>query len=391
MIGSLRSARAAPITITALLLIVRLIPLPGGTARGYLRSARTPEMNLIDREASAGGYYEGIIGGLGSVHTSPSDIDAPLHTRPAECIRFHDIKALRTLRHDPLQFDLKPNIDRVVFGSHFTTNAHGMRDRPYAVEKPEGTIRIALLGSSIDMGWGVSTDETYENCLEDWLNAHAVRRGLSRRFEVLNFAIAAYAPLQRLESFGRKAARFEPDVVLYSATMLDTRLLEIYLCNMLERQAPVRRDIVLETLNSAGVSLSQPLDGRGDLLNKEAIKAALKPRLWDLNDATIGALATECRSRGIEVAVLIVPRVGVGDGPEHRASAVARHTAIAGRHAVPVLDLSPTFDDLDGAGLQIGVGDDHPNAKGHKMLFRTLARALVKEVGLYRRLFGVDP
>ena len=55
---------------------------------------------------------------------------------------------------------------------------------------------------------------------------HAAKRGLSRRFEVLNFAVAAYSPLQRFEAYRRKARKFRPDLVLYSATMLDNRLAE---------------------------------------------------------------------------------------------------------------------------------------------------------------------
>ena len=76
-----------------------------------------------------------------------------------------------------------------------------MHSPEVAVEKPPGTFRIAVLGSSMDMGWGVTYQETYSHLLEDWLNAHAARRGLARRrFEVLNFAVAAYSPLQRLET-----------------------------------------------------------------------------------------------------------------------------------------------------------------------------------------------
>ena len=37
---------------------------------------------------------------------------------------------------------------------------------PTPVEKPEGIYRIALLGSSMDMGWGVAAEETYASRLE---------------------------------------------------------------------------------------------------------------------------------------------------------------------------------------------------------------------------------
>ena len=47
----------------------------------------------------------------------------------------------------------------------------GLRDREYTLEKPPGVFRIAVLGSSIDMGWGVGTEDTYVSLLEDWLNA----------------------------------------------------------------------------------------------------------------------------------------------------------------------------------------------------------------------------
>ena len=47
--------------------------------------------------------------------------------------------------------------------------------------------------------------------------SEAARRGLARRFEVINFAVAAYGPLQRLETFRRKAAPYNPDLVVYVA------------------------------------------------------------------------------------------------------------------------------------------------------------------------------
>ena len=50
------------------------------------------------------------------------------------------------------------------------------------------------------------TDATYEDWLEEWLNARAAKIGLDRRFEVINFAMAAYGPTQRLERFRTFAA-----------------------------------------------------------------------------------------------------------------------------------------------------------------------------------------
>ena len=158
--------------------------------------------------------------------------------RPAGWIGFQEADVIRYLDDDFLLFELKPEIRRTLFGQPFETNAYGMHDDPVAPEKPEGTFRIAVLGASMDMGWGVRYQDTYINRLEDWLNADAAGRGSAGRggYEVLNFAVAAYSPLQRLETLRRKVLAFQPDLVIYSATTLDVRLMEIHLCDMLRKR-----------------------------------------------------------------------------------------------------------------------------------------------------------
>src|SRR5262249_4333499 len=150
-----------------------------------------------------------------------SELSLRLLGKPAQWTRDNARDITRHLTGDFLQFELVPNQDKVFLDRPFRTNPQGQRDHPYTREKPPGTFRIAVLGSSMDMGWGVTNEETYVNLLETWLNEHAARRGLDRRFEVVNFAVAAYAPLQRLESYRRKAREYEPDMVIYSATLLD--------------------------------------------------------------------------------------------------------------------------------------------------------------------------
>ncbi len=98
-------------------------------------------------------------------------------------------------------------------------------------------------------------------------------------------------------------------------------------------------------------------------------------------------LASDCRAAGIPAIVVIIPRVGKADAPSERAEPVARLKAIAGHHALPVHDLSGTFDRLDPASLEIAAWDDHPNALGHRRLFLALARNLVKDEPTYRLLF----
>ena len=184
--------------------------------------ARSPGLRHGDREAHAIGYYEEIIGGANG-------------GRPDGWIGFREANVVRYLDDDFLQFELKPQVRRTLCGQPFVTNSFGMHDAEISLEKPEGTLRIAVLGASMDMGWGVRYQDTYANRFQDWLDAAGARPGSKRlrRFEVLNFAVAAYSPLQRLETLRRNGLAFCPDLVIYSATTLDVRLMEIHLLDML--------------------------------------------------------------------------------------------------------------------------------------------------------------
>ncbi|MBV8230327.1 MAG: SGNH/GDSL hydrolase family protein [Planctomycetaceae bacterium] len=378
---------------TLLVLAVGMAPIPAtwARARSALESARSPELNRADREATAGGYYEGLLGGVDTTEGTRFELMLRLLGKPTDWNRFRAANVSRHLPDDFLMFELQPNTHRSLFGQPFTTNAHGMRDRGYAVAKPAGTFRVAVLGSSMDMGWGVGADEMYVNLLEDWLNLHAERLGLGRRFEVLNFAVAAYSPMQRLEAYRRKARQFHPDLVIYSATMLDVRLLEIHLCDMLQARVDLRYDFVREAVAAAGITAADlALDSKERLLHKDDIKRKLRPFYWSIYDDTMGTLAADCRAAGVPLAFAIIPRVGLADAPNARANAVIRLRGIAEHHALPVLDLSHIFDHLDPGTLEIAAWDDHPNALGHRRLFLGLARALVKDRALYNALFHVD-
>jgi hypothetical protein len=384
---NLHQARFLPLLATAAVLALGLVPLPDGWAKSTRQDLQSLSLNRADRAAGGGGYYEGLING--GLNDRGGDLTMRLLGKPSQWISFHDVDAVQYSREDFLLFELKPNVNKVVFGQPFTTNEFGLRDRPYTKAKPEGTFRIALLGSSIDMGWGVGTEQTYENLLEDWLNAQAARMGSTRKFEILNFAVAAYSPLQRVEVFRRKAAEFQPDLVLFSATMLDTRLTQLHLLKVLECHVDVRHDFVRRILAEAGIKHDDlALDKHGELRLKDAVKDKLRPHLWELGDESMGMLAADCRSRGVPLACLMIPRAGQSDPPSERGPLVAQQAGIAARHAVPVVDIMDVFDHSDPNNVSIAPWDDHPNDQGHTLMFRALARALSNHETLYPLLFG---
>ncbi len=386
-----RQRPTGAVFVAAVLIVLAMVPLPSGTLRALRLSARSLGPNAADRQATEAGYYEGLIN-VGNDGTR-SELALRLLGKPPQWTKFSDIGATKYLPGDVLQFELAPNLRKTAFGEEFSTNRLGFRDHEYSQAKPPGVFRVVLLGASIDMGWGVAVDQTYENLLESWLNRHATRRGLSRRFEVINLAVAAYSPLHRLETYRRKAASLDPDLVLYSATLLDPRLLEIQICNIFQEHTSLGPyPFLLPALGRTRITQADLVPGAGgqSSLSKDAIKNKLRGELWPMTDAIVGTLASDCRSAGQPLWCLLIPRAGDSDTPGDRDEGVARHVGIANHHALPVIDLTDVFDDEEPAEVEIAPWDDHPNAHGHSLLFRALAKAITADPELYRTVFDAD-
>lgn len=358
-------------------------------ARRLLAAASSNAANRVDSDHNATGYYEGLVGGAEGPG-GRGELMLRLMGKPNGWLRFNDAGVVRHLERDFLQFELIPDIHSILFGQPFEINSHGMHGPEVTVEKPANTFRVALLGASMDMGWGVKASDTYAQQLQEWLNGHAEKRGFrsDRKFEVLNFAVAAYSPLQRLESFRRKAREFQPDLVIFAATMLDTRLTEIHLCDLLRTKSEIPYDFVRETLDRAGITdKERAVNSKGELVYKDKIKAKLEPYYWDLYDASVAAIADDCRKTGTPMLMIVIPRVGKDASPARRAEPLAMLKAIADRYAMPFYDLTDTFDEIDPAELEIAAWDDHPNALGHHRLFMALTRRIVTDQQRYNLFF----
>ena len=199
--------------------------------------------------------------------------------------------------------------------------------------------------------------------------------------------MAAYSPMQRLETLRRKVLAFHPDLVIYSATTLDIRLMEIHLCDMLRKNVDLKYDFLPRrprSRRSTPTTCDVDRDGRADQQGPAQAEAAAV--LLGLYDKTL-VRSRRSAERGRAARDGDHPARGQGRRPAARAEPVARLKAIAAHHGLTVFDLSDTFDRFDPAKLEIAAWDDHPNAIGHRRLFLALARAMVKDQELYHLLF----
>jgi hypothetical protein len=181
-------------------------------------------------------------------------------------------------------------------------------------------------------------------------------------------------------------------MVLYSSTTLDARLLEIHLTGLLMRKVDPTYAFLKAAIADAGITEEDQRTGPDrQYVHKDAVKLKVRAAFWPILDAALAALAGDCRSNDLPLVFLAIPRAGRIDAPDVRAGSVARLAGIAARLAVPLIDLSATFDRTDPADVAVAPWDDHPNALGHRRIFLALAHALADRPELYRELFGLDP
>jgi hypothetical protein len=127
---------------------------------------------------------------------------------PAQLVRFDT--------EPELVYEYKPNLDVFFKGVRFRTNSRGMRDMEYALAKPPGTYRVAVLGSSFTLPVGVEIEDAFHSLLEE----RCSRERVPARCEFLNFAVGMHGPSQFLAMLRYRALAFEPDLVLVSVTAM---------------------------------------------------------------------------------------------------------------------------------------------------------------------------
>src|SRR5690242_4072107 len=136
-------------------LVLTAAMLAGGLTRAGA-ALRDDRPSRTDVERMEQGYYERLI----DLGRQPGEPAAP--ARPGAAVDpFRHGRLVRPVA-DLREYALKPGLATTHKGATWTTNALGMRDRPYETAKPPRTVRIAMVGDSIGAGWGVDDGRGFE-------------------------------------------------------------------------------------------------------------------------------------------------------------------------------------------------------------------------------------
>jgi hypothetical protein len=107
-----------------------------------------------------------------------------------------------------------PNIEERLDNMYESTllvkiNSAGMADREYPLIKPDGTIRVALLGDSVTASLYTPNAEKFKSIWE-----RSLAQSLGHPVEIMNFAIDGTGTWEQLQMFHLRARKYQPDFVV---------------------------------------------------------------------------------------------------------------------------------------------------------------------------------
>ncbi len=326
----------------------------------WVDAINTGDSMLDDLVVRNGGYYENLM----DADQANARVWEMINRRPMP-YQYAGQDPVRRVRDFRFR-ELIPNTSIEAYDTHIDVNRWGMRDEDYSPAKPRGTLRIALLGSSHTMGWGVAKHQTFEAVVEERLNAWASRVADGARLEILNFSMNGLSPLGQVPALEKTVARFDPDIVLLVTHTVDTYFLGRDVPRSLRLGIP-REPFLDAILRQARVSARTH-----ELIAQER----MKPFEGRILRWSYERVAERIRALGAVPLALHVPLPSDLPIPAAESEALIESAEAAG---FTVIDFSHVFDDHDPESLMLPEGWHHSNVTAHALVADALYEHLIAD------------
>merc|ERR1712054_700284 len=89
-------------------------------------------------------------------------------------------------------------------------NKDGLRDKEYSKEKPDNTLRIAVIGDSFAEAIQVNAEDTFWSLMETKLPQ--CQRFQNQNIEVINFGVGDYGTAQEYMTLKHHVSEYSPDL-----------------------------------------------------------------------------------------------------------------------------------------------------------------------------------
>ena len=261
--------------------------------------------------------------------------------------------------------------NRAWFMRHIHENNAGVRDVDFVPEKRPGTVRVACVGDSFTMGWGV----------DDPANAFPQRIGavLAARapghFEVRNYGIPGLTTREEIQPIEDLARAGGTDHVILGYCLNDPDDL-LPPDRWFDREAAPGIPWMKQTRSFLAdylwFHLRLAKDPRvRDFFSYEK-EAYDDPKIWAVQCDQFRRIAATCRAASIRLDVIVFPFFQVWGEDYPFATCHDRVVAAWKALGVDAIDLRDCYRGIPGADLVVNRFDAHPNERAHEIAARTI-------------------
>jgi len=260
----------------------------------------------------------------------------------------------------------KPSAEAHLMGERVRTDSRGFRGPEIAATAAPGVARIAFVGDSITLGWGVAEQETFAHRVIEELQ----RQG--RKVDGYNLGVGNYNTTQELALFRAAGAALRPDIVVLAYFINDAEPIPHYADHGWLDEHSAAWVVARYRVDSLKRQFGDAPDWKQyyrDLYAPQAPGwARTQEALLGFDDAT--------RALGARLIVFNIPELRELK-PYPFGDITAKVAAVAASRRIPFVDLLPTVEGLAPPSLWVTVPDPHPNGRANAAFTRGMVPALL--------------
>lgn len=250
-------------------------------------------------------------------------------------------------------------------------NSGGFRDDEYTLIKDSGCIRIAIVGSSNECGYGIDKEYVFETIAERMLDS--IYRPRGKRIEILNFASLGSMLVQNIEIVKRKVLPYKPDILIYFSHPKEDKHIARNLSKLILNGVNLKYSILKEAKNNSGSTQN---------LSRQQIVKQVLPYSRSIMEWGYKELANTCFNNNIKPVWAFIP-TPKDDLPRLN---YQKFSDIAKQNKFILFDMSKVYNGYDLNEIKASETDLHPGILGHQLILKVF----MEEINKNSKSLGLD-
>jgi len=275
---------------------------------------------------------------------------------------------------------------RKFFEQYVRYNKHGYRDYEYALEKPDGTFRILVLGDSNTFGHGIpELKNTWVKQLESKLR----KKGTRSNIEVLNISKPGWNTDTQLYELFEKGFNFNPDLVILAYYHNDIPAPTGFNCHGADYTI-IPTSGILEKSRIAGLfnfRMNRLLENIGRKPSyADCLNQLYESLGWEMEKFYLNIMGIALFIKRIHFMIIAIPLIHQLDDSYPLAGPHQKLKEFSNQRNVEFLDLyEKGFKNLDASQLRLSKTDHHLNQRAGDIVASILFNR-IKSLTKYKNL-----